>query len=260
MIQHHLVFHYTSIDDGNTYYEADLQSAYYLVRAGKILEHVQETLGSYAATVLSTIMYLGHTEIRYLETLPEFNPEQQPKMNGTNESHEVAAAAEEEEEEAEEEEKEEHQQNGGGDQHNYGHRDHLHPTLATLAAHGYIIKVCEAHFQNPNDIFLEAERVIKARSDIKMLKGKKYEENVKVAVAEMIASRTNGDLTEGLIYNGVPRGVKRRRAVRRDNAPNKRPRVDSTVADEDDIDADDDDESSDDETYDTSSMRVSYSI
>ena len=86
MIQQHLVYHYTSYDDGVTYYEANMQSAYYLVRSGKILEFVEERLGKYAATVLSTIMYLGHAQVSYLETLPELTSEA-VKANGVPEEH-----------------------------------------------------------------------------------------------------------------------------------------------------------------------------
>ncbi|KAJ5416351.1 RNA polymerase III Rpc82 C -terminal [Penicillium cf. griseofulvum] len=35
MIQHHLIYHFTSLDDGNTYYEANPQAAYSVVRSGK---------------------------------------------------------------------------------------------------------------------------------------------------------------------------------------------------------------------------------
>lgn len=228
MIQHHLVFHFTSYDDGITYYEADLHTAYYLARSGKILELIEETLGNYAATVMSTIMFLGHAQVSHLETLPETEPKQ-VKTNGTSEEHNE-------------------QQTGLDDEHLHGGRAHLHATLKMLAAHGYIIRVREAHFQSPNDVFLDAERAVKSRSDIKEMKGKRHEEAVKEAVAELIKERMGGDLTHGLIYKGVPFGVKRRHAVASSDAPNKRRKVDYTVVDGDDMD--DESEWSDDDTPD----------
>lgn len=239
MIQHHLVFHFTSYDDGITYYEADLHTAYYLARSGKIIELIEETLGNYAATVMSTIMFLGHAQVSHLETLPELEPKQ-VKTNGTSEEHDE-------------------QQTGLDDEHSHGGRAHLHTTLKTLAAHGYIIRVREAHFQSPNDVFLDAERAVKSRSDIKEMKGKRHEEAVKEAVTELIKERMGGDLTHGLIYKGVPFGVKRRHAVTSSDASNKRRKVDYTVVDGDDMD--DESEWSDDDTPDeTIPMEVSHTV
>lgn len=57
MIQHHLVYHFTSVEDGITYYEANPQAAYYLVRSGKILQLIENRLGPYAAQVMEAILY-----------------------------------------------------------------------------------------------------------------------------------------------------------------------------------------------------------
>lgn len=57
---------------------------------------------------------------------------------------------------------------------------------------------------------LEAQRAVAARSDIKALKGKKQEEAIKEKAQELVHERTGGDLSQGLMYNGLPRGVKRK--------------------------------------------------
>ncbi|RAL02015.1 putative DNA directed RNA polymerase III subunit Rpc82 [Aspergillus ibericus CBS 121593] len=215
MIQHHLVYHYTSYDDGVTYYQPNLQAAYYLVRSGKILEFIQERLGKYAATLMATIMFLGHAQVGYLETLPELQPEQ-PKTNGVNGEAEG--------------EKTEEQMNG--------HDEHseqpalLHPTLKALASHGYIFRVRDAQFQSYADNALDAERAIKSRPDVKQLKGKKLDETVLEGTVTLLKERLDGDLTRGLMHNGLPRGAKRRHANGSMDAPNKRSRVDY-AADED---------------------------
>ncbi|KAJ5665338.1 uncharacterized protein N7477_007786 [Penicillium maclennaniae] len=202
MIQHHLIYHFTSLEDGNTYYEANPQAAYYLVRSGKILQLVESRLGEYASRMMEAILYLGHASISELEVRPELRSRKPVAANGIKH------------------EEEEPQENGMDveEEHATANGDHgvedkpapFHATLKALASHGYIIRVRDAHFQSPSDNLLEAQRAVAARSDIKALKGKKQEEAIKERALELVQERTNGDLTQGLMYNGLPRGIKRR--------------------------------------------------
>lgn len=259
MIQHRFVFHYTSYDDGITYYEANTHSSYYLVRSGKILEFIKERLGDYAATVMSTIMYLGHAPVSYLEDLPELNAHH-PIPNGVSKEDKEGEGKEyENHEEADEPE----DQEDGGDQVNGVNGDHassepagqLHPTLKTLAAHGYITRVRDAHFQSHDDNVLDAERAIKSRPDVKQLKGKKLEETIIEGTINLVRERTDGDLTHGLVFNGVPRGAKRRHGADADG-PNKKSRVDYASIDEDE-DIEENEWSDDEAGGDTMPMQVS---
>ena len=264
MIQQHLVFHYTSYDDGVTYYEANLKAAYYLIRTGKILEFIEDRLGKYAATVMSTIIYLGHAQVSLLETLPELQPEY-PQTNGVNqegeeyEEHEgkVNGVKQEGEENGEYDE----QPNDLKDEHAAEQAGRLHPTLKTLAAHGYISRVRETQFQSYTDTVLDAERVVKSRPDLKSMKGKKLEETIIEKTLEMIRERTDGDLSHGLTYNGVPRGAKRGRGMVQSNAPNKRARMDHASVDDEGEGEEEEEENewSDDEMgNDTVPMDVSF--
>lgn len=236
MIQQHLVFHYTSYDDGVTYYEANQKAAYYLIRTGKILEFIEDRLGKYAATVMSTIIYLGHAQVSLLETLPELQPDY-PQTNGISQEGEEDEEHEEQvngvKQEGEENGEHDQQPNGLNGEHATEQAGRLHPTLKTLAAHGYIIRVREAQFQSYTDTVLDAERVVKSRPDLKSMKGKKLEETIIEKTLEMIRERTDGDISHGLTYNGVPRGAKRGRGVAQSNAPNKRARMDHASVDED---------------------------
>ncbi|KAJ9273008.1 hypothetical protein DTO212C5_929 [Paecilomyces variotii] len=242
MIQHHLVFHYTSYDDGLTYYEANMQAAYYLIRSGKILEFIEDRLGKYASKVMSAILFLGHAQVGYLETLPELQggDSAQPETNGVNGEHEEEPyenlAVEDGENGVHDEngQTENHTNDVNGDRAAEEGAGRLHPTLKALAAHGYIIRVREAQFQSPADNLLYAERAMKARSDIKMLKGKKLEEAVAEGAVEMVKERTDGDLSRGLMFNGIPRGAKRRHANGTADGPNKKQKVDDSAGYEDD--------------------------
>lgn len=263
MIQHHLVFHYTSYDDGLTYYEANMQAAYYLIRSGKILEFIEDRLGKYASKVMSAILFLGHAQVGYLETLPELQggDSAQPETNGVNGEHEGEPyedlAVEDGENGVHDEngQTENHTNDVNGDRAAEEGAGRLHPTLKALAAHGYIIRVREAQFQSPADNLLYAERAMKARSDIKMLKGKKLEEAVAEGAVEMVKERTDGDLSRGLMFNGIPRGAKRRHANGTVDGPNKKQKVDDSAGYEDD---DEENDWSDDEGgfEDTAPMEV----
>ncbi|KAL2863475.1 putative DNA directed RNA polymerase III subunit Rpc82 [Aspergillus lucknowensis] len=211
MIQHHLVYHYTPLEEGVTYYSANVHAAYYLARSGKILELVEDRLGRYAATVMSTIMYLGHAQVSHLEALPRLQPG--PEMNGAHGEQEVR-------------EKHENGVNGMNGDH-IPSQSTLHLTLKDLAAHGYILRVREAHFQSSADNILDIERHIRLGESVQNMKGKKLEEFVLEKRADMLKERLDGDLTRGLIINGVPRGVKRRRVNgTSDDLDNKRARFD----------------------------------
>ncbi|KAL3459856.1 DNA-directed RNA polymerase III subunit rpc3 [Aspergillus heterothallicus] len=199
MIQHHLVHYYTPLEEGVTYYSANLQAAYYLTRSGKILELVEDRLGRYAATVMSTIMYLGHAQVSHLETLLELQPD--TLHHQTNGVHE----------EQQELQEEDGQNRVNGDHYPSEQSSALHPTLKGLAAHGYILRVREGHFQSYADNVLDIERQIKAGDSVQNLKGKKLEEYVLEKTGDLLKERLDGDLTRGLLINGVPRGVKRRR-------------------------------------------------
>ncbi|GMG34558.1 unnamed protein product [Aspergillus oryzae] len=259
MIQQHLVYHYTSYDDGITYYEPNMQSAYYLVRSGKILELIEHRLGKYAATVMSTIMFLGHAQVGYLETLPALRPsnsdvnrasEERGGIHETEEYH-----GEEARQETEEHRETEGRPNGLNSDYTSSERPALlHPTLKALAGHGYILRVRDAQFQSYADNALDAERTIKSRPDIKALKGKKLDEAVTEGTLELLKERLDGDLTRGLMFNGVPRGAKRRHTTGATEASNKKARVDYAAVDEDEDGGEENEWSDDDFGEDTIPM------
>ncbi|KAH8430393.1 putative DNA directed RNA polymerase III subunit Rpc82 [Aspergillus melleus] len=231
MIQQHLIYHYTSFDEGVTYYAPNMQSAYYLVRSGKIVEFIEDRLGNYAAKVMSTILYLGHAQVSYLETLPDLQPEPLDSNGAAAEengdAHETAEA------------------NG---EHATSERPaRLHPTLKALAGHGYISRVREAQFQSYADNVLDIERAIKSKPDVKAMKGKKLEETVLEGTLNLLRERLDGDLTRGLMFNGVPRGAKRKHDNAASTTANGQTQSDYAAVDEDEEGEEEENEWSDDE-------------
>ncbi|PLB43115.1 DNA-directed RNA polymerase III subunit rpc3 [Aspergillus steynii IBT 23096] len=243
MVQQHLVFHYTSYDEGVTYYEPNMQSAYYLVRSGKIVEFVEDRLGKYAAKVMSTILYLGHAQVSYLEMLPDLQPEP-VDANGADAPEEG---------------------NGDEDQTADPNGQHapsenpalLHPTLKALAGHGYISRVREAQFQSYADNVLDIERAIKSRPDVKAMKGKKLEETVIEGTLNLLRERLDGDLTRGLMFNGIPRGAKRKHDSK---STNGRAQPDYAAVDEDDEGEEENEWSDDDMGEDTIPMESGITV
>lgn len=211
MIQHHLIYHFTSLEDNNTYYEANPPAAYYLVRSGKILHLVEDRLGEYAARVMGAILFLGHASVSYLETLPELRSLQPTAPNGVANGHDETAPQESEVH------MDDRAVETNGDYAQEGEQQQeetkpapLHSTLKALASHGYLKSLRDAHFQSPSDRILEAQRAVSTRPDIKALKGKRQQEAIENATESLLADRTNADLAEGLMIDYIPRGIKRK--------------------------------------------------
>ncbi|KAI9803537.1 MAG: hypothetical protein M1825_001880 [Sarcosagium campestre] len=63
LIQQHLVLHFTSPDDDLTYYEAHWQSAYELVRSGKLVDLVDSRFDEAAGQLVLNLLLQGHAKI-----------------------------------------------------------------------------------------------------------------------------------------------------------------------------------------------------
>jgi DNA-directed RNA polymerase III subunit RPC3 len=66
LVQQHLALHYTAEDEETTYYEANWHHAYSLIRAGKIVQVLEDKYGEEIGTLASNLLVLGHTKINDL--------------------------------------------------------------------------------------------------------------------------------------------------------------------------------------------------
>ncbi|KAI5292916.1 RNA polymerase III subunit C82 [Ascosphaera acerosa] len=237
LVQQHLVYHSTSRDDGLTYYEADWRHAYYLVRSGRILQLVQDRLGEYAAKVMEVVMYLGHAKVSYLETMEELiavpAPAQSHPEGGRKRRRLIDGAGVKQEQEDGQAEADDVggdivQDGFTGDQDTEGaagnplqlDSEGLHPTLRALASHGFIMRVRDAHFLSPGDLRETAEQSLRARSDIRALKGKRQEEAIASGIEELIRQRTDGRIKAGAPdVRAEARERRRKRAAAADTGP-----------------------------------------
>ncbi|EED15131.1 DNA directed RNA polymerase III subunit Rpc82, putative [Talaromyces stipitatus ATCC 10500] len=220
LVQMHLVHHFTSIDDGFTYYEANVDGAYYLIRMGKILEVVEDRLGSYAARVMSAIAYHGHIMISDLEALQELQDDADGNADGEmknedNESENTENGVEGN-----------GLTNGDGDDHTASN-SRLHSTLNYLAGHGYICRVKDVHFHSLTDNALEAEREAIGWAANLDSKGKKKSAEIDEKKREILNDRMDADLSAGLTAYARPPVNKRRQESGHSENPHKRRRVES---------------------------------
>lgn len=250
----HLVHHYTSTEDGFTYYEANIDGAYYLIRTGKVLEVVEERLGSYAAQVMAAIAYHGHIMISELETLPELQVKDDAYYgNGDNADEDMKN-----EDDISENTVNGVENNGvaNGDEDDHtASNTRLHSALNYLAGHGYICQVKDVHLQSLADNALEAEREADlwaaGNSDAK---GKKKAAEIEDKKREILNDRLDADLSKGLTAYAHPPAIKRRQENGQSENPNKRRRVES------DDELDDDNAWDEDNVEDQETMRVRLTL
>ena len=181
LIQQHLALHYTSEIDGVTYYEANWQHAYDLVRSGKIIKFVEDRFGEKAGGIISNLLLLGHTKVNDLSdaygvTNKKANSDAELKhvsgngisngnglingdaltdgdglANGVDEAHDTSKT-----------------------ESHIDSRGQLHSILHQLLHSGWIVPVQESHFWPPAEHHNEAEVfVISTHFEGKVPKGPK---------------------------------------------------------------------------------------
>lgn len=63
LVQQNLIYHHTDTDNGVTYYEANPDACYNLVRSGKVLDVIECNYGSAERELVQTLMLLGHARV-----------------------------------------------------------------------------------------------------------------------------------------------------------------------------------------------------
>lgn len=149
--------------------------------------------------VMETLLYLGHAKVSYLETVPELMV--MPEKEGSRKKRKLGNTGTEEDELKVE--GLDQDQDAEGEEDDDDDVDHdsvapLHPTLQALASHGFIMRVRDAHFQSPGDLRDSAEQALRARSDIRALKGKRQEEAILTGIDNFVRERSDGHIKAGV--------------------------------------------------------------
>ncbi|KAK2937176.1 RNA polymerase III subunit RPC82-related, helix-turn-helix [Fusarium oxysporum f. sp. vasinfectum] len=146
LIQQNLLYHHTDANTDITYYQADADACYNLVRSGKILNVIENQYGIAERELAQTLMQLGHARIA---DLSQAFGSRAPKLNGhTNGEHKTHDGLIESE-------------------------SHLNSVLVRLIRAEIVETVRPESFQNPRDVYREIEdEVTKPRPGEKVTKGK----------------------------------------------------------------------------------------
>ncbi|KFY09327.1 hypothetical protein V492_05529 [Pseudogymnoascus sp. VKM F-4246] len=157
LIQQNLLFHNTEQESGATFYEANEDSAYFLLRSGRILETVEERYGVDARDVVQNLLLLGHTKVADLaEAYESKNKTVNGHTNGANGANGATVDG--------------NGMNGTSNGTNGHHDDkksaiNLDGILARLLDDGFVEPVVESMFRSPKDAYNQAEKEAISSSD-----------------------------------------------------------------------------------------------
>jgi DNA-directed RNA polymerase III subunit RPC3 len=86
LIQQNLIYHCPGdkAEGGRTFYEANTDAAYALVRSGKVMDLVEEKFGPYEKDVMQNILLHGHVQVSNLE---DQRDKGKTHTNGVNGEH-----------------------------------------------------------------------------------------------------------------------------------------------------------------------------
>ena len=134
LIQQNLIYHNTELDTGVTYYEANEDAAYFLLRSGRILQIIETRYGENAKDVVQNLLLLGHAKVgdlvdAYHSKTKLTNGQTNGTTNGVN---------------------------GTEDSDKFN----LDGILKRLLDDGFAEPLVKSMFKSPADTYLEAERDI----------------------------------------------------------------------------------------------------
>lgn len=136
LVRQNLVYH-NSEERGETNYEANVDSAYALVRSGKILEIVGERFGSVATDIMEQLVLLGHAKVS--DIIAELDKNHETHINGNG--NRINGAT------------------NGNATHSYP-PGQLNHTLIQLLEEGFIQPVGQNMFRSPTDSYNVVEKTL----------------------------------------------------------------------------------------------------
>lgn len=173
LIQQSLIFHYLDDTDGRTYYEANYNEAYALIRAGKIVEIVDGRFGEAARDIVQDLLYLGLSTVADLEA--SFATRNQVHANGDSKQLNGVNGV-----------------NGVNGNH-HGSVGELHATLAKLLEAGFVQRVSEKMFRSSTDTLDMVEREIQRNTMGTQAKSVKQKEELKAKIRAKLKSWRDED-------------------------------------------------------------------
>jgi DNA-directed RNA polymerase III subunit RPC3 len=209
LIQQNLLYHHLDESDDRTYYEANHDGAYALVRTGKIVELVNDRYGTVAKDIVQNLLLLGHGRVSDLEaayqaTNNAHTNSDSMRHNDTNHLHSI---------------------NGKSQSLSVGQ---LHSVLTRLLQSGFVEPVMERMFRSPTDTQNVVEKEELRRNYGGQTKGTRQKEELKIKVRQQLKSWRDGGRGWQLVgskgpgerMNGINGQGKKRRLSRGEAAVN----------------------------------------
>ena len=169
LIQQNLLYHHLDESDGRTYYEANHDAAYALVRTGKIVELVDDRYGIIAKDIVQNLLLLGHGTVSDLEAAYEatHNVHTNSDSMRRNDTYHL------------------HSVNGKSHSLLVGQ---LHSALTRLLQSGFVEPVIERMFRSPTDTQNVVEKEELRRNYGGQTKGTRQKEELKIKVRQQLKS------------------------------------------------------------------------
>lgn len=142
LIQYHLVFHSAAENDDHSFYDVDWNGAYNIMRAGRIINIVEERFGQGAGQAVSNLLQFGHARVGDLEDAYKFDSKNSAAIDTAAEHF------------------------NGEDIHRpqikkIASKAQLHTILYQLLKSGFIARVQRRTYLTPADASNEAEVIVK---------------------------------------------------------------------------------------------------
>jgi DNA-directed RNA polymerase III subunit RPC3 len=208
LIQQNLIYHCNDQLDDRTYYEANHDAAYALVRTGKIVELVTSRFGVLAREIMQNILLLGHAKVS--DIADAIRTPNKPHTNSDTKGHTGTNSV--------------NGINGINGKPKalvpaVGQLDHI---LAQLLQSGFIEPVTEQMFRSPTDAYNIVEKKLLHDNYAGQTKGTRQKEELKEKVRGQLKSlrdegrswKSAGNKRPGDLVNGVTEQGKKRRHSR----------------------------------------------
>jgi DNA-directed RNA polymerase III subunit RPC3 len=190
LIQQNIVYWHVEDDSEITYYEANQNASYFLLRSGKIIEYVSSRYGPSAKDIVQDLLFLGHAKIGDL--LAASKPTEQPGDVHANRDGKAKPLVN-------------GIQNGSNEPTEALISKKLEDVMYQLLESGIITPVVRAKLQSPSDLYHQVEREVLQNYFQAGIKGTKQKDELKAKIVERLREiRSEG---EGWQHKGAKRAL-----------------------------------------------------
>lgn len=171
LIQQNLVYYHVEHDSETTYYEANQEASYFLLRSGKIIEYVSSQYGPPAQDIFQNLLFLGHAKIG--DVLAACLPTQKPAevhINGDGKARSLVNGI----------------PNGSNKQAEDFASKKLEDMMYQLLESGLVAPIVKSKLQSPSDLYNQVESEVLESQFKNGIKGTKQKDELKAKIIERL--------------------------------------------------------------------------